>query len=302
MQNNLEIRHLKLVIAVAQNGTVSKAAESLHLTQSALSHQLRDVEVKLGAQLFLRTKKQMILTPAGERLLYTAEKLLAELQATENDLQQFAQSQGGVLRVSTECYTCYYWLPALLKKFNDKYPRVSVQIVVEATRRPLTALQNGQIDVAIVSSETDERKSMVKTLFSDELIAVVSPQHRFAARKYLKAEDFADQNLIVYAAPLNEMVVFQDFLNPAGIKPKQVSQIELTEAIIEMVKANLGIAVLANWAARPHIESGQLCGLPLTKKGLRRDWKAVWHKNQFAPKYLPNFVNLLADENFVKSV
>src|ERR1700741_1927056 len=137
MASYLEVRHLKLVETVATEGGLTKAANRLHVTQSALSHQLRDIEDKLGTPLFLRLKKKMLLTQAGERLLSAAPAVLDELKRAEDDIRQIALNRDGILRISTECYTCYHWLPAVLKPFNREFPRVEVRIVVEATRRPV---------------------------------------------------------------------------------------------------------------------------------------------------------------------
>src|SRR5882672_10352518 len=147
---DLEVRHLKLVVAVAEEGSVTEAGRRLHVTQSALSHQLRDAEEKLGAALFLRLGKRMVLTPAGEKLLGSARKVLDELQAAESQIQGLNGGTRGVIRLSTECYTCYHWLPPVLKKFNAKFPQVEVNIVLEATARPLDAMLDGKLDVALL--------------------------------------------------------------------------------------------------------------------------------------------------------
>lgn len=301
MQAQLEIRHLKLIKAIAETGTVSRASEKLFLTQSALSHQLRDMEQKLDAPLFLRLKKKMILTPAGERLLDSAKKLLAELETAERDVRQFNSENGGVLRLATDCYTCYHWLPPLLGDFQKQFPNVRVQIVAEATRNAVAALLAGEIDAAITDSAISEPELLVSDLFEDELVAVCSPKHRFAKKAFLRAEDFADEHLFTYKAPLKDLSIIRDFLAPRGVEPKQHSQIELTEAIIEMVKADLGIAVLANWAARPHLEAGTLVAVRITKKGLPRRWSAVIrknHGNQPSPKYLRDFAAMIAKQRF----
>jgi LysR family transcriptional regulator for metE and metH len=108
MALHLEVRHLKLVETVAKEGGMTKAAYRLHLTQSALSHQLRDIEAKLGTPLFLRLNKRMLLTQAGERLLSAAPLVLDELKRVEEDIRQIAVHREGILRISTECYTCYH--------------------------------------------------------------------------------------------------------------------------------------------------------------------------------------------------
>src|SRR6185436_4554686 len=106
---DLEVRHLQLVAAVADTGSLTRAGDRLHLTQSALSHQLRDIESRLGAALFLRVGERLVLTPAGERLLATARDVLDRLDRTEQDIHQMGKALAGMLRLTTECYTCYHW-------------------------------------------------------------------------------------------------------------------------------------------------------------------------------------------------
>src|SRR6202163_4107801 len=118
MSPKLEVRHLKLLVTVAEEGSVTEAGRRLHVTQSALSHQLRDAEEKLGTALFLRLGKKMVLTPAGEKMLVCARKVLDELRAAEGQIEGLNGGTRGVIRVSTECYTCYHWLPPVLKKFQ----------------------------------------------------------------------------------------------------------------------------------------------------------------------------------------
>ena len=144
MRMDLEVRHLQLVAAVADVGSLTRAGDRLHLTQSALSHQLRDVESRLGAALFLRVGKRLVLTPAGERLLAAARDILERLEHAERDIRQMGKDRAGVLRLTTECYTCYHWLPPLLLRYRRRFPRVEVRIDVAATGRPIESLIAGR--------------------------------------------------------------------------------------------------------------------------------------------------------------
>jgi LysR family transcriptional regulator for metE and metH len=290
----IEVRHLRLVATVAREGGITKAATRLHLTQSALSHQLRDIEERLGTPLFLRLNKRMLLTQAGERLLVSAPVVLDELKRAEEDIRQIALHREGILRISTECYTCYHWLPAVLKPFGQAFPRVEVRIVAEATRRTLEALLDGRIDLAITSTVTRNRKLAFKPLFRDEVVVVLSPDHPLASRPYFSAKDFSDEHLIAYSIPKEEMSLYQKVLTPAGVAPKQVSRVELTEAIIEMVKAGLGVSAMARWAVAPHVEAGTLRALPLTARGFHRQWSAAMIRQKSTPPYLTKFIELLA--------
>ena len=299
MALHLEVRHLKLVETVAKEGGLTKAANRLHVTQSALSHQLRDIEDKLGAPLFLRLNKKMLLTQAGERLLSSAPAVLDELKRAEEDIRQIALHREGILRISTECYTCYHWLPPVLKPFSREFPRVEVRIIAEATRRPVEALLDGRLDLAITSEVTRNQKLTFKPLFKDEMVVIVSPGHPLAGLPYVSAKDFSSEHLIVYALPKEDLTIYQKVLIPAGVSPRHLSRVELTEAIVEMVKAGLGIGVMARWAVAPQIEAGSLVGVPVTAKGLHRHWNAAMIKHKAAPPYLLKFVELLSQNPIV---
>src|SRR6266852_4021960 len=229
----LETRHLRLVAAVAEHGTLTRAGRVLHLTQSGLSRQLLDLETRLGLPLFHRLGKRMVPTPAGERLLVAARRALPQLTDVEEELRRLAGGRAAILRVSTECYTCYHWLPGVLQRFARRFPQVDVQIVAEATHHPVPALLDGRIDLAIVSNDDHDDRLAYVPLFTDE-------------------------RLFVYLLPPGENDVFTVLLRPAGVPPRRVSAIQLTEAILELVKGGAGIAVLARWAVAPHLKTGEL--------------------------------------------
>jgi len=152
MNVKLEIRHLRLLDAVAEEGSVTGAAKRLHTTQSALSHQLRDAEERLDTRLFLRLRKRMVLTPAGDHLLAAARRVLQELSRAEEQVNNLNGGASGLIRLTTECYTCYHWLPPLLKRFHKKFPKVDVSIDADSTHGAIDALLAGKLDVAILSS------------------------------------------------------------------------------------------------------------------------------------------------------
>jgi len=291
---DLEIRHLQLVSAVADLGSLTRAGDRLHLTQSALSHQLRDIESRLGAPLFLRIGKRLVLTPAGDRLLASAKEVLAQLQRTEEEIRRMGREQAGVLRLTTECYTCYHWLPPLLMHYRRRFPRVEVRIDVDATHHPLEMLLAGKIDIGIVSSEINDRRLTVKPVFEDEVVLVASKRHRFAQQTHVKVADLRDETLFVYP-PREESTVLQKVLLPAGASPARVDEVMLTEAILELVKAGLGVSFLARWAVQPMVDAGAIVARPLTARGLHRVWSAAMPKDLASLDYVSAFVELLQE-------
>ncbi len=292
----MELRHLMLVKTLAESGTLTAAGKELHLTQPALSRQLRSVEDELGVTLFHRMSKRMMLTHAGEILYSSARKILCELEKTENNLHNVAHGQVGKLRLATGCYTCYHWLPKTLEKYRKIYPGIETTINLAATADPHSALLSGELDLALVNRRVDSPELEYQPLFEDEDIVIVNRQHRWATRKYVMPEELADENLFVFDSNLYESNLFKKILNPAGVVPRQIVRLPMTEAMIEMVKAGLGISVMVRWAASPYLKvSDNLVPLRLTKKGIRRTWYAATLKESGPCECIQTFVDLLKD-------
>ncbi len=290
----LEVRHLKLLTAVAEEGSVTGAARRLHLTQSALSHQLRDAEEKLEARLFLRLGRRMVLTPAGEHMLQSARRVLAELEGAEGRVRRQASSAHGVLRLSTQCYTCYHWLPELLRGFRQCHPGVDVRIDAEATRAPLEALLEGRLDVALTNCAPRDPRFRVRPLFEDDLLVVLPPRHALAREKYILPERLGGETVIVYP-PRKDSFLLNLYMTPAGVQPGGVLEVPLTEAIVEMVKAGLGVGFLARWAVAPWVAKREVAARPITRQGCRRQWSAVTLRRTEPSSCVEEFISLLAD-------
>ena len=289
----LEIRHFRLVAAIAQTGSVTRAGETLHLTQSALSHQLRDIESRLGTRLLHRVGRRMVPTDAGRLLVETAATVLATVGAAEDRIRKTSQGAEGILRISTECYTVYHWLPPILKRFQVAHPGVDVRIDASATANPLRAVADGQLDLAVVTTPARDRRFAVHPLFDDNMLVIVAPSHPFARRAYVRPHDLRSETLLLYA-PKEDSFVYRSVIARSGVTPKAIQQIQLTEAIVELVKAGLGVAILAEWAIAPYVRARQLRAIPLTRAGHRRRWSAVTLKDTAKLPYVADFISLLA--------
>src|SRR5262249_22638213 len=160
----------------------------------------------------------------------------------------------------------------------------------------IEALLGGELDLAIVSDPAAQAALTSHPLFEDEMVAILSPEHRLAKRRFLSPQDFAAERLFTYSVPIRQLGVYQQFLHPAGILPAKVSRLDLTEAIVEMVRANLGIAVLARWAISRHLNAATLKALPLGRRGFHRKWFAVTVKSRRPQAYLEYFIDLLAEK------
>jgi len=290
----LEVRDLRLMQAITEQGSLTRAGNVLFLTQSALSRQLTDLERRLGVSLFQRTGRRMVPTPAGERLLESGREILGAVARAENEARGVAEEAEAIIRFSTECYTCYHWLPAVLIEFQRLYPRIEPRIVAAATRRTIPALLRGQLDVAVVSTRIRDRRITLTPLFKDDFVAVVPPGHPWCEKPYVTPADFADQHVFMYNISRVESTLLSDVLGPAGVTPRRVSRLELTEAILEVVRAGMGVATMARWAVAPCVRAGALVALPIGRRGLHRQWNAAVLATREEPEHLRRFVDLLA--------
>ena len=272
------MRHLQLVKAVAQEGGVTRAGRRLHLTQSALSHQLRDAEERLGVRLFDRIGKRMVLTPAGERLLRSARAVLEELVRTEQEIRRDAARARGRLRLTTQCNTVYHWLPSRRRRLFRDAPRRWTSGGGGGGHRTTPSprsLEGGRIDLAIVTGPCGTRGCLPAPLPGRDGRGD-DPRPPPGPPALLVAADFAPEHLILYSIPRESNLVFREVLIPAGVSPARVTHIQLTEGIVELVKAGLGISVLARWSVAPQIERGGARGpapherraLPSVERGL----------------------------------
>lgn len=292
----MEMRHLRLIKSIVEEGGITKATDKLHLTQSALSHQLKEAECQLGTKIFLRVNKKLVLTGAGKKLYPLANEILAKLEETETQIREMIHGETGEIRISTECYTSYHWLPALMRQFNLLYPKVELRIVVEATHQPIQKLLAGDLDIAVTSDPVKNNQIKYVKLFQDEMFAIVPASHKWTNKDYVEARDFIDQNLIIHSLPMETVSVYQFVLAPENISPKKVIILPLTEASIEMVKAKMGIFVAANWILEPYLKSSTLKKIKIGPKGLRRThFIAVLKSRQF-PNYFNQFIEFMQRE------
>lgn len=290
---NLEVRHLLLVKTVAETGSLTKAGERLNLTQSALSHQLVDLERRLGTKLFHRVSKRMRLTPAGERVLASADRVLGELTHAEEEVRLLASERRGLLRFAVECYTAYHWLPDVLHRFGKRHAGVDVRIDANATPRVLDALIEGTLDLALVSTPVEDRRIRMKPLFDDEIVVVMGTDHPLARRDFVTAADLAGETILTYPV-FDRSSVARELFTPAGVKPKGAMQVQLTEAAVELARGGIGVATLPRWSIVPQLASGAIAAVRIGRRGLIRHWQAAVLRDAEMPAFVDEFIDLLA--------
>ena len=290
---DLEIRHLKLVAAIAEHRTLTRAGDVLHLSQSALSHQLRDLEDRVGTRLFRRGKREMTITPAGETLLAAARSVLATLDGAGHALRSGELAAPVPLRIATECHTCYDWLPAVLPIFKERFPHVEIRLELPASTQLLSSLADDHLDLALMSSPLRDRRVTATPLFDDELLVAVHPNHRFARRPFVPVAELREETLILHSA-VEHSGIMRRVLIANGVYPKRtIAHVQLTEAVLGLVKANVGVAILAGWVLQRYLAAGTVRGIRITAKGCHRRWQAVVPKRLAGKDYINEFCRLV---------
>lgn len=286
----LEIRHLETLNAIRATGSLQEAAETLHVTQSALSHQLRDLEVRLKLQLLNRRTRPARLTTAALRILALADEVLPKIRATERELQRLAAGRTGRLYLAIDCHSCFQWLMPTLDQFRADWPDVSLDLSAAFSFAPLPALLRGDLDMVITSDPQPLAGIDYTPLFRYELVLVMAAKHPLATYAYIEPEQLADQTLITYPVEKQRLDIFTQFLDPADIEPAEIRKAELTPIIMQLVASLRGVASLPNWALAEYQQNPWLRTAKLGENGIWRTLYAAKRSEDSDADYMVAFL------------
>jgi len=290
----LEIRHLRSLAAIAESGKLVTAAQRVNLSQSALSHQIKDIETQYDLSLFERRREGLRFTAAGERLLALARETLAAISAAERDIVRLKGDTRGELRIVLECHTCFDWLMPVMDEFRGRWPEVEVDLVAGFHADPLRLLTDGKADAVIGSLPTTKRNMRAAPLFRFEILAVIANEHRLRSKRRLVPEDLRGETLITYPVPEMRIDLIREVLEPAGIKLKRRTA-ELTIAILQLVASRRGIAALPNWGVKSYVDHDYVLAKRIGPRGLWSELYAVGIKDFASRPFFRDFVTIVRD-------
>jgi LysR family transcriptional regulator, regulator for metE and metH len=291
----LEVRHLKTLAALHEAGNLSRAAERLALTQSALSHQLKALESHYGCALFERKSNPLVFTPAGQRLLALGAAMLAQLADAERDIARLVQGAAGTLRIAVECHTCFDWLMPAMDALRERWPTVELDIVSGFHADPVGLLHQDRAELAIVSEPGDGEAGIdVHPLFGFEIVAVLPRGHALLQKPWLDAADFAEQALITYPVPDDMLDLGRRVLRPAGITPPRRTT-ELTVAMLQLVASGRGLAALPLWAVKSYLDRGYVASQRIGAQGLGGRLFAAVPERLVERPYVAEFIRLMRE-------
>ena len=293
----LEFRHLRTIRAIHEAGGLARAADILHITQSALSHQVKALEEQVGMELFHRRTKPMKLSPAGLRLLRLAERVLPEVAAVEEEFRSLqiraaragCTSPSSATPVSTGCSRCS----------NSSAPPGRTSMSISACASPSTRSRRSGARRSISSSPPTRSSCPASTfqpLFDYQPMFVCATGHPLAASDWIEAEDFAEETLLHYPVERAKLDVFTGLLTPARVEPRHMRAVELTEVILMLVAAGRGVTVLPDWVLRDSRGGPTTWSSRSPRRGLSKRMYAAVREEDAAKPYIAHMVRLARTE------
>lgn len=292
----MEIKYFRLIKTIEEEGSIANSAEKMFLTQSALSHQLKELEDRLGFKVFHRKRNKWHLTEEGVELYNLGNSVLDSIEKGFQNIAQLRSGSVGRVKVSTECYSFYQGLSAFIQKMGVLYPDIEVDLILEATHQPISKILSNEIDIAIVTQKPSNEGLSTLEIHEDEIFAIIHKENPLSQTDFLAADDFADVHLIIHSFPLETVSVYEHFLKPNQISPFKITAIPLTEVALEMVEANMGMMCMPQWALKSFKLGDDIRFKRIGKNGLKRTHYLVFRKSDHGKKYIQDFIaNFEAD-------
>lgn len=286
----IDLRHLRTLATLRETGSLAEAAERLHLTQSALSHQLKSLEAEAGLTLFVRKSQPPRFTRAGERLLELADLVLPAMRAATRDLVRLRDGRAGRLVMAIECHSCFEWLMPALNRFRNDWPEVELDFSSGFHADARDMLQRREVDLVVTSNPGAQADLRYVPLFDYEARLVVGLHHPWAAREHVQPGDLATETLVTYPVDEDRLDIFAHFLAPAGVRPAALRHSELTLMMVQLAASGRGVCALPGWAAQEYVQRGWVKTLALGPGGVWRTLYAAVREEDAGLAFLEDFL------------
>ena len=286
----IERSHLSILREIEKNGSLTAAAEGLHLTQSALTHAIKKLEQRSGTTLWIKEGRAIRLTQAGSYLLSVANRLLPQLEYADQVIERFAKGEKGAIRIGMECHPCYQWLLKVVTPFIERYPEVDIDVKQKFQFGGMKALLNYDIDVLVTPDPVHQTGITFTPVLDYQQVLVVSKNHSLAGKAHVEPKDLADEVLYSYPVDIDRLDIYSQFLNPAQCKPKKHKSIEATDIMIQLVAAGRGVAALPHWLVNEYAEKMAIQSIRLGKAGISKSIYLGLRNDDQGVDYLQAFI------------
>ncbi len=286
----MEMAQLRTFRAVAETLNFTRAAERLHLTQSAVSHQIKALEEELGEPLFIRAKRGVKLSQAGKTALEYVERILDDAEALRERVSGRERSPMGRVRVAAATQAFVHLFAPLFESFMDSHSGIDLAFrTTVSTEQTVADILNGAADVGFASLAVSSPNLQVTKLFEDELALVVSSEHRLAKRRAATVSDIQGEKLILFERGASIRRATDLFFDQIGMRPDLALESNDTYFIKRMVERGVGISLLPVWSVRDEVKAGKLAQLQISGHRLRRS-VAMVSLGRFQPSSTRAFI------------
>ncbi len=294
----LELKHLQTLQALRDTGSLVAAAARLHLTQSALSHQIKGLEQYFNTPLFVRRRNPLVFTPAGERLLHLADQILPAVRHVEDELRRLGAGVMGRIHIAIECHSCFDWLLPVLDAYRQAHPDVELDLTLGFSFAAMPALQQGLVDLVITSDRRPLPQIHFEPLFRYEALLAVPKNHPLVERDWVEPEDLRGETLLMYPVEKERLDIYTRFLLPAGVVPAAVRSAALTAVLLQLVASGRGVCALPNWALQDYLHRNYLGAVRLGRSGLHSTLYAAVRQAERNKPYMEDFLALAKRMSF----
>ncbi|MFZ2451381.1 MAG: LysR family transcriptional regulator [Methylovulum miyakonense] len=266
----MELIHLRILLALKRRGTLNAASESLHLTQSALSHQMKNLEQRLGIILWRKQGRTLVLTQAGHYLSEVAESVIATVDSAEQHLNLLAAGKTGKLVIGIDCHACYEWFRTILQPYLQAWPGLAIEVTSRYRFNSFEAIRQYKLDAVLTSDPVFNGELHYQPLFDFELVLIVAKGHRLAGYEFIEPSDLQQETILTYPVERERLDMFRKVLQPAGIEPVGHVSVEETDIMLLLAASQRGVCLLPEWlladkVKNPDVVSLRFNNLPLTK-------------------------------------
>ena len=269
----MEDNRLKAFCLVVEMRSFSKAGEAILLTQSAMSHLIKNLEDEIGVKLLNRSGRKVMLTPAGGLFYNHAKKILEAYETLGDDINKLMKEIKGPLHLGASTTAAKYLLPQVIYDFSKRYPDVQINLSVSNAEAIMNELQQGNSDLGIVEGNTGNKGIMLEEIADDEIVLIASDENPLAKKGHISQQDFLSQPFIMPQAGSGLREFIDKFFQASKIEPKDI-KISMTlsdpELTVQMVQSGLGISFISKWSIFKPIKEGTIRILKLPGKSLYR--------------------------------
>ena len=276
MEALLDSRQLRAYLSLARHGSFTKAARELGLSQSAISHAMKALELDVGCRLLEKAGKKVLLTQAGEQLLFHAEKIQREMINARQGLATVGTWGQLRLRVAAPASLCQHVLPAVIREFRESFPRCVLSVTEAGSLARQELLRGQRVDVALGTQPPESAHVEFRPLFEDELVFLTHPLHPWARSGRVDRATITRQNYHLHHRAGGFFALVHDYFHAEGLSLPTAMEFSSLAAIIELLKVGLGVGILTPWMVRRELTEGSLAALPLGRRKLRRQWGALY--------------------------